>query len=380
MIAATVIATLISLTAQASGALRPTHRESRIHLPTIISIRTNRTALSSRGGTVKVTMRTVGAAGCRLISTGHRVVTAELPRSWTNCTRGIARVTVEIGANSWNTTVFAHFRDYARRGTVVTWRPLTILVHGGRIGSPAPSGGGEYTESTNWSGYVVPSSQSVVDAASGTWTVPTLDCTDTPNASVSEWVGIGGVDWPGGGVSGALLQTGTEDRCVGGAQQDEAWWELYPSNPNQSIVFSDLSISPGDDVVATVHKTAGGPWTTKIDDVTRGVAGVMVTGAEWGTALDDGGSKTFSNEGSTAHVGYAGGYSAEWIVEDSGTSPTQLTPFANFGTVHFSDLSTSLSTWTLTSSEGVELVQNGVVLSTPDTPTADGFDVRYTGP
>ncbi|MGB9111837.1 MAG: G1 family glutamic endopeptidase [Acidimicrobiales bacterium] len=256
---------------------------------------------------------------------------------------------------------------------------MTITIHSGQAGTPAPTAA-EYTESTNWSGYVVPSTQSVIDATSGTWTVPTLNCTDTPNASVSEWVGIGGVHWPGGGNSGALLQTGTEDRCVGGAQEDDAWWELYPSNPNASITFTNLDVSPGDEMQASVRKTTGGHWTTKIDDVTKGLAGVMLTGAGWGTAGDGSGSSTFSKAGTTAQLAYAGGYSAEWIVEDSGTTLTQLAPFANFGAVTFSDLATSLPTWALTPAEGVELVQNGVTLATPDTPNSGEFDVRYTGP
>ncbi len=324
-------------------------------------------------------MRTMGATGCRLVSAGHKGVADALPRSWRNCSHGVARVTIEFGANTTNTAVRAHFRDYARRGSSVTWAPVTIIIDSGQTGTPAPTTA-EYTESTNWSGYVVPSMQTVIDATSGTWTVPTLNCTDTPNASVSEWVGIGGVNWPGGGNSGALLQTGTEDRCVGAAQQDDAWWELYPSNPNASITFANLDVSPGDEVVASVHKTAGGHWTTKIDDVTKGIAGVMVTGAEWGTAGDHSGSSAFSKGGSSAQYAYEGGYSAEWIVEDSGTTPTQLTPFANFGAVTFSDLATSLRTWTLTPAEGVELVQKGVTLSTPGAPTSDSFDVRYTGP
>lgn len=374
------IATLFCLATHAGGVSRPADGSSRITNPTIVSVRVNRASLPSRGGTVKVTTETTGAFGCRLFAVGRRSLTESLPRSWANCSRGIARVTIRIGANFSGTTAVAHFRDYARRGFDVTWVPLTILVHAGQTGQPAPAGVADYAQSTNWSGYVVPSSHSLISSARGAWTVPTLDCTDTPNAVVSEWVGIGGVNWPGGGTSGALLQTGTEDRCIDGAQQDEAWWELYPSKPNESILFSELAISPGDDVVASVYKTEGGHWSTKIDDETRQIAGTMVVGSSYGTSLDNCDGCPFSKEGSTALLTYAGGYSAEWIVEDSGTSPTELAPFANFGAVDFSELTTSLATWSLTPSEGVELVQHGVVLSTPQAPSSNGFEVRYTGP
>jgi Peptidase A4 family len=377
---ATIIATLLCLATQASGITAPVARVSKGAVPRILSIRANRASLPSRGGTVTVTMRTLDAAGCRLFPVGEKAVTAALPRSWSNCSRGFARVTIKLGANLSGTTVTAHFRDYARRGLSATWVPLTILVRPGQIGEPAPAGSNGYTESTNWSGYVVPSSESVIQSTGGRWTVPTLNCADTPSGEVSEWVGIGGVSWPSGGNSGALLQTGTEDRCLNGVQQDDAWWELYPSNPNGSIVYSRLSVSPGDSVAASVHETVGGRWSTKIDDLTKGISGVMVTGREYGTALDDGGSTSFSMEGSTSRLSYDGGYSAEWIVEDSGASDTQLSPFANFGTVTFSNLQAGLPAWALTSSEEVELVQNGVVLSTPAAPSANGFDVRYTGP
>lgn len=380
LIAATALVTSLCLASQAGGVARLGDRPPRVIGPAILSIRLNRASLPSRGGAVKVTMRTADADACRLVATGEQTLAESVPHRWTNCSRGIARATIRIGANAFSTTVAAHFRDFARHGTQVMWVPFTILVHAGRTGEPDPEGVAEYSESANWSGYVVPSTASVVDSTSGAWTVPVLNCTDTPNAAVAEWVGIGGVDWPGGGSSGALLQTGTEDRCVGGQQHDDAWWELYPSNPNESIAFSNLAVSPGDEVVATVYETAGGRWSTKIDDVTKRIAGIMLTGSGYGTSLDGAKSGGFSKEGSTALLGYTGGFSAEWIVEDSGSSTTQLTPFADFGTITFSNLATSLANWSLTSSEGVELVQNGVILSTPESPSGNGFTVHYTGP
>jgi hypothetical protein len=380
MLFATTIVMLLCLASQAGGVPHPEVGRSRTSGPEILSIRVNHASLPSRGGTVRVTTQTTGADGCRLFAVGQRPISESLPRSWANCSRGIAKATIQIGANSSHSEVAARFRDYARRGLRVTWVPLTIIVHAGQPGRPAPAGVTGYTESTNWSGYVIPSSQSLIDSASGTWAVPTLNCSDTPNAVVSEWVGIGGVNWPGGGSSGALLQTGTEDRCVNGAQQDDAWWELYPSNPNEAFNFPSLSVSPGDVIVASVYKTAGGHWFTKVDDVTKGIAGIMVTGSSYGTSLDGNGPGSFAKEGSTALLAYAGGYSAEWIVEDSGVTESQLAPFADFGTVTFSNLTTSLTSWSLTPAEGVELVQHGVVLSTPEPPTSEGFAVRYSGP
>jgi hypothetical protein len=378
LVAITAVA-LLCLSSQAAAADRPTNRRPRLTGPTILAIRVNRASLPARGGTVQLTMLTADAASCRVVSVGHKTIGESLPGTWTDCSRGSARATVRIGENPLGTSVAAHLRAFARRGLQVTWKEVTIRVGAGLSGDPAPTGVVGYPESTNWSGYVVPS-QTMIQSTTGAWAVPTLNCNDTPNADVSEWVGIGGVSWPGGASSGALLQTGTEDACIGGSQHDEAWWELYPSNPNESFVFYDLPVSPGDEIVASVHETSGGRWTTKIDDVTKGIAGVMVTGARYGTSLDDNGAAGSTKEGSTALFAYSGGYSAEWIVEDARTTPAEFAPFANFGTVTFYNLAISLATWSLTPSEGVELVQNGVVLSTPGAPGSDGFAVRYTGP
>jgi Peptidase A4 family len=380
MLVATTVIALLCLSSQAAAADRPATRRPRIAGPTILAVRVSRGSLPARGGTVQVSMVTADAASCRVVSVGHKMIGESLARSWTECAGGTAKATVRIGENPLGTSVAAHFRAFARRGIKVTWKPVTILVHAGLSGDPAPTGVVGYPESTNWSGYVVPSSQTMIDSTTGTWAVPTLNCVDTPNADVSEWVGIGGVSWPDGQSSGALLQTGTEDSCIGGSQQDEAWWELYPSNPNESFAFYDLPVAPGDEIVASVRKTSNGRWTTKIDDVTKGIAGVMVTGSEYGTSLDNNRSSGFTKEGSAALFAYSGGYSAEWIVEDARTTPYEFAPFANFGTITFSNLAINLATWSLTPSESVELVQNGVVLSTPSTPSSNGFAVRYTGP
>jgi len=50
--------------------------------------------------------------------------------------------------------------------------------------------------SPNWSGYVLPSTSNsaVFTYVSGEWTVPTLNCADTPNSNSATWVGTGDDD------------------------------------------------------------------------------------------------------------------------------------------------------------------------------------------
>lgn len=240
-----------------------------------------------------------------------------------------------------------------------------------RVGAPPFVG----QASTNWSGYVASSPGPPITEAGGEWTVPNLDCTATPNAGVATWVGIGGASVGTGSSSGVLLQTGVSADCVDGLQQDTPWWEEYPSQPNNEVDFSGLPVAPGDLVRASVYEAAGGAWVTRLDDLTSHLSGVMVTGTGWGVSLD--GTSTFSAEGSTAGLSYAGGTSAEWIAEDYQQSGA-LVPLAAFGTLSFQSLTTSLASWSLVASDAVEMVQASTVLALPSPPGADGFSIADT--
>jgi hypothetical protein len=159
-------------------------------------------------------------------------------------------------------------------------------------------------------------------------------------------------------------------------QTDVAWFEEYPSVPNTEGQFRNLPVAPGDVIAASVFQATSGVWETKVDDLTRGLFGIMVTGQGWGVGPDTG--TTFTRQGSTVGLSYSGGSTAEWIVEDYGELGAPV-PFANYGTVAFSDLKTSLSPWSLTPAEAVEITQNGSTISTPSAPSNNGFSVTYTG-
>jgi len=236
--------------------------------------------------------------------------------------------------------------------------------------------------STNWSGYVLPSSSVIFTEAAGKWTVPTLNCAGTPNAMSFTWVGIGGYGWSTGGTSGTLLQTGTNDECVNGAQEDFGWFEEYPSNPNYSQGFANYPVAPGDSMEAYVFQTSSGAWETLLNNLTTGLSAIMVTGEGWGVSRTPAsGPITFTYQGTTTSLSYSGGYTAEWIVEDPGdVSSGGQSPFANYGSVTFSNLGTDLASWSLPNSDAEEIVQNGVILSVPGAVSGDGFTVTYTGP
>ena len=133
---------------------------------------------------------------------------------------------------------------------------------------------------------------------------------------------------------------------------------------------------------AFVYEGDGGSWVTVVDDLSTGLSGVMVTGEGWGVVTGvnpaTGAFGPFTEQGSTAGLSYGGAYTAEWIVEDYELGGG-LEPFADYGTVTFSDLTTNLSPPSLTPGEVWEIVQNGVVLSTPAPTVGNSFSVSYTG-
>lgn len=279
--------------------------------------------------------------------------------------------------SAWNTAPNGQGTSYANGATYSFATNVTLYAQW-TSNSPPPFAG---MTSTNWSGYVLPNN-AILTETSGEWNVPTLNCTDTANANSSTWVGIGGFGWSTGGDSGSLLQTGTDDACVNGVQQDSGWWELYPSTPNHSEPFSDFPVSPGNSIEAFVYQETDGAWVTLLNNLSTGLSAVMVTGEGWGVApTPASGPISFTYQGMTTGLTYSGGYTAEWIVEDNTNALTNTyNPFANYGSVTFSDITTDLSPWYLTPSDAIEIVQNGVTLSVPSTIVNGGFTVNYMGP
>src|ERR1700758_2409666 len=70
-------------------------------------------------------------------------------------------------------------------------------------------------ESENWSGYAV--TGSAFTSAHGSWTVPAVNCSQTPNTYSSFWVGIDGYS------SSTVEQTGTDSDCSGSSARYDAW-------------------------------------------------------------------------------------------------------------------------------------------------------------
>jgi Peptidase A4 family len=177
--------------------------------------------------------------------------------------------------------------------------------------------------SSNWGGYAVADSganamPTTFTTVTGSWVLPAVTC-GTSNAYSSFWVGLGGF----AGSSQALEQTGTEADCVRGQARYSVWYELVPA----PAVTADLAVQPGDSITGTV--TVSG--TTVTMTLTNNTEGQSFT--------------------KTATVSSPDTSSAEWIAEapascGSSGNGCRALPLANFGTVSFTNASTTTAAGT----------------------------------
>ena len=183
------------------------------------------------------------------------------------------------------------------------YRAVFANGSGTATSSPASLVVGNDTPSVNWSGYGANQTGVTYTMVTGSWTVPTVNCSSADTYS-STWVGIDG-DF----TTPTVEQDGTESDCIGGTPFYDAWWEFYPAS-SQPLVNS---VSPGDSMTASVSVSAG-TWTLALADNTAG----------WSVAEHPTATQTV-DEGSV-----------EWIVErpEVCTTPGNcpISNLANFGT------------------------------------------------
>lgn len=164
--------------------------------------------------------------------------------------------------------------------------------------------------SNNWSGYVSMTdihnpALGSVSFVSGTWIVPQL--LPTPDTSYTAiWVGIDGYASP------SVEQLGTEHVWINGAQQNIAWYEMYP---NPAYQIDGFPVSVGDVIEAAVTYTGSNQFQLKIINHTQNVYTVIPANL---------------TQSSTANRN-----SAEWIVEAPYSSG--ILPLSDFQTITFSN-------------------------------------------
>lgn len=140
--------------------------------------------------------------------------------------------------------------------------------------------------------------------------LPTDAHPDIPYAA-SAWVGL---DGSRGGCRGVVMQTGLHMRNRNGKLRYNAWYQWYP---NMNHKFSHIQITPGDSVTLTITASSESSGTFIIENNTK---------------------KTSVNHTSVDRTPHLCRTSAEWIVEDF-SNAGNLMPFANFGSVTFTNAS-----------------------------------------
>jgi hypothetical protein len=193
-------------------------------------------------------------------------------------------------------------------------------------------------ESSNWSGYV--DTGSTFTAVSASWVVPAVQ-SSTPSLSSGTWIGIDGAS------NSALIQTGTAQITAGGQTAYYDWYELLPSAP-----INLESVSPGDEMHASIVETSTGNWAITITDAT-------------------------SEQTNVINVAYNDPQaSAEWIEEAPTSDTGQQTSLAEFGTVQFSGISETSTNQSAVIQTPVEMVDiSGNPIATPGPLTNAGFTI-----
>ncbi|PNY23866.1 Aspergillopepsin-2 [Tolypocladium capitatum] len=183
--------------------------------------------------------------------------------------------------------------------------------------------------SSNWAGAVQIGTG--ITRVQGTVTVPHLSGGDA-NTAASAWVGIDGDT-----CQTAILQTGVSFFADGSL---DAWYEWIP---NGAVSFTNFQFAAGDQIRMTVDASSRRAGVATLENLTGG-----------GSV-----SHTFTRTPSSLCE-----TNAEWIVEDF-ESNGQLVPFANFGTVTFTNASATSSAGTITPSGAtiIDIRQGSSVLT-----------------
>lgn len=210
--------------------------------------------------------------------------------------------------------------------------------------------------SGNWAGAVIenPPSGQTWNKVSAQITVPTPSAPSSASGTyaASAWVGIDGDT-----CQSAILQGGVDFYAVrsgsGTRVSYDAWYEWFP---DYAYDFSGISISAGNVIQMSVQATSKTAGSVTLQNLSTGQT---VT-------------KSITSSASLC------GTNAEWIVEDFQSGNSQV-PFANFGTVTFSNTvaGTSGSSQGNGGSTILDIKQGNTVYTDVTVPSSSQVSVRY---
>jgi len=218
--------------------------------------------------------------------------------------------------------------------------------------------------SSNWSGAVLtaPPAGSTFNAVSGQFTVPVPSVPSGQGDgtySASVWAGIDGDTY-----QNAILQAGIDITVTssGGklSYSYDSWYEWLP-NYATDFSTSQFSFKAGDVVSVSITSSSSTTGTVVLDNLTTGKKVTQALSAP---------------DSSSA----LGGQNAEWIVEDY-EEGGGLVPFADFGTVLFTNAVAKTSKGVSLGTTGADIIDledyNGNVLTTVTLPSSSEVNLAY---
>jgi len=217
------------------------------------------------------------------------------------------------------------------------------------VEGPTRSNTSHVEYSSNWAGAVYDSAVGTYSAVTATFVVPTPKAGSGSSSSyaASAWVGIDGDT-----CGNAILQTGVDFTITSGSVSYDAWYEWYP---DYAYDFSSIPIKAGDTIKLTVTAKTTTSGTAVIENVSTG--------------------KTVSK--SITSTSALCQQNAEWIVEDF-EEGSSLVPFANFGTVSFTNALATTSSGTVGPSGATIIdIKQGSTVYTSVTTSSSGAVVKY---
>jgi Peptidase A4 family/Immunoglobulin I-set domain len=216
--------------------------------------------------------------------------------SWGKVTGAGATSTTYSFATSGSENGYEYEAEFTNPSGTATTNPATLVV-------------GADSTFVNWSGYAVTGAADTVTEATGSWSVPSVNCSGAGTTYESEWVGIDGYQ----STNHTVEQDGTDSDCAGGSPSYYAWYEMYPSASNEL----SYPVAAGDSMTATIS-VSGSSWTLTLVDHTK----------SWT-------SQTSVSSGSVQQS------SAEWVVERPEVGGS-LSVLSNFGSTGFSGASATI--------------------------------------
>jgi hypothetical protein len=139
----------------------------------------------------------------------------------------------------------------------------------GQLPAVSPSVAAGSAHSFIWSGYAVVACGSChLRYVAADWTLPRLDCANSPDQSwIAWWVGLDG--W----TTGSIEQAGVFGNCAAGAAYYYLFTEMYPA-PSRFVL---TAAGPGDRMGAAVYfDRASGLWHLSLTDATVGARVAVV--------------------------------------------------------------------------------------------------------